>query len=100
MRGTAHDEKEQSSFPVRACAIRPLSGDGLIDQPSHGALPDVSWAEDIMSVMDYVYPDQVVDPAGPVHETVAKEDEDYLEVRGLYLYRVHVKPRTTRYSPF
>ena len=37
--GTAPDDKEQPSFPVRAGAIRPLSSDGLTDQTS--PRPDV-----------------------------------------------------------
>ena len=60
MLGTAHDDKVQPSFPVRAGAIRPLSDDGLIVQTSHDVLPDVSWAEDIISVMDSIDPLQVV----------------------------------------
>ena len=98
--GTAHDDKEQHSFPVRVGVIRALSDDGLIDQTSHDALPDVSWAEDIISAMDSFDPHQVVDPAGPIPDIAAEKDADYFEVRGLYLYRVHVKPRTTRCSPF
>ena len=49
--------------------------------------------------MDSIDAPQVVDPADPVPE-VASEEEYYLEVRGLYLYSIHIKLRTTRYSPF
>ena len=41
----------------------------------------------------------VLGPPDPVL-SMDPDEEDYLEVRGLYLYRVHLKPRTTRYSPF
>ena len=40
--GTAHDDKELLSFPVRTGAIRLLSDDGLIVQTSSDAPPDVS----------------------------------------------------------
>ena len=49
--------------------------------------------------MDSHYQPRVLDPPDAVPE-IAPDEEDYWEVRGLYLYRVHVKPRTTRYSPF
>ena len=95
--GAAPDDKEQPSFPVRAGAIRPLSSDGLLVQTSPDS--DVPWAEDIIFAMDSHDQPQVLDPPHPFPES-ALDEEDYLEVRGLYLYRIHVKPRMTRYSPF
>ena len=95
--GTAHDDKELPSFPVRTGAIRPLSDDGLIVQTSSDALPDVSWAEDIISVMDSTDAHPKVEPAGQIPESsvpAAFDEEDYWEVCGLYVYRVH-EPRTT-----
>ena len=65
--------------------------------------PEVPWAEDILSLMDSLDLDPnstpVLGPPDPVLST-DPDEEGYLEVRGLYLYRVHLKPRTTRYSPF
>ena len=99
--GTAPDDTEKPSFPVRIGAISPLHGD---DMTVH-ASPDteVPWAEDVLSLLDL--PDQdpnstpTLNPLDPM-PSPADDQEDYLEVRGLYLYRVHLKPRTTRYSPF
>ena len=97
MPGTAPDDKERPCFPVRIGAIRPLPGDDLTVQASPDS--DVPWAEDILSVMDSHDQTPALDPSDPVPDT-APDEEDYLEVRGLYLYRIHFKPRTTRYSPF
>ena len=97
MPGTAPDDKERLSFPVRIGAIRPLPGDELTDQSSPDS--DVIWAEDILSLMESPDPTPVLDPSDPMPSS-APDEEDYWEVRGLYLYRVHVKPRATRYIPF
>jgi hypothetical protein len=91
--GTAPDDTEKPSFPVRIGVISPLPGD---DMTVH-ASPDteVPWAEDILSHMDSLDLDPnstpVLGPLDPVPSTVTDE-EDYWEVRGLYLYRVHLKP--------
>ena len=101
MHGTAPDDKEKQSFPVRIGAVCPLPGDDLTVRASPD--PEVPWAEDILSLMDSLDLDPnstpVLGPPDPAPST-APDEEDYLEVRGLYLYRVHLKPRTTRYSPF
>ena len=72
--GTAPNDKEQPSFPVRDGAIRPLSSDGLTAQTSPDS--DVPWAEDIISAMDSHDQPQVLDPTGPVPE-IAPDEEDY-----------------------
>ena len=95
--GTAPDDKERQSFPLRIGAIRPLPGDELTAQSSPDS--DVPWAEDILSLMDSPDHTLVLHPSDPM-PSPAPDEEDYWEVRGLYLYRVHVKPRATRYSPF
>ena len=99
--GTAPDDKELHSFPVRIGAICPLPGDELTVQSSPDS--DVPWAEDILSLMDSLDLDPnstpVLDPSDPMLSS-ALDEEDYWEVRGLYLYRIQFKLRTTRYSPF
>ena len=86
---------------MRIGAISPLPGD---DMTVH-ASPDteVPWADDGLSLLDLPDPDPnstpTLNPPDPVLSSVP-DQEDYLEVRGLYIYRVHLKPRTTRYSPF
>ena len=94
MPGTAPEDKERHSFPVRIGAIRPLPVDELTVQASPDS--DVPWAEDILSLMDSPDLAPVLDPSDPMPSS-APDEEDYLEVRGLYLYRVHLKPRATRY---
>ena len=95
--GTAPDDKERPSFPVRIGAIRPLPGDELTAQSSPDS--DVPWAEDSLSPMDSPDLTPVLDPSDPMPSS-APDEEDYLEVRGLYFYRVHLKPRAARYSLF
>ena len=73
MPGTAHDGKELPSFPVRTGAIRPLSDDSLTVQTSGDALPDVSWAEDIISVMDSTDAHPIVDPADQIPESSTRQ---------------------------
>ena len=86
---------------MRIGAISPLPGDDMTVHASPDA--DVPWAEDILSLIDAFDLDPnstpVLGPPDPALST-APDEEDYLEVRGLYLYRVHLKQRTTRYSPF
>ena len=96
--GTAPDDNEKPSFPVRIGAIRPLPSDDLTVQASPD--PEVPWAEDILFVMD-LDPNAtpVLDQPDAVPGTAPDED-DYLEVRGLHLYRVYFKLRITRFSPF
>ena len=97
MPGTAPDDTERVSFPFQIGAIRPLPGDELTAQSSPDS--DVPWAENILSLMDSHDLTPVLDSSDPMPSS-APDEEDYWEVRGLYLYRVHLKPRTTRYSPF
>ena len=48
--GTAPDDKEKASFPVRIGVIYPLPGDDLTVRASPDS--EVPWAEDILSLMD------------------------------------------------
>ena len=75
--GTAPDDEEQPSFPVRAGAIRPLSSDELTDQASPDL--DVPWAEDIISSMDSLDERRVLELPDPVPET-SSDEEDYFEL--------------------
>ena len=99
--GTAPDDTEKHFFHVRIGAISHLPGD---DMTVH-ASPDIEvpWAEDVLSLLDLPDPDPngtpTLNPPDPALSSVS-DQEDYWEVRGLYLYRVHLKPRTTRYSLF
>ena len=45
-----HMMEKKMRFSVRARVIRLLADYGLINQTSHGALPDVSWDDDIILV--------------------------------------------------
>ena len=76
--GTAPDDKERPSFPVRAGAIRQWSSDELTDQTSPDL--DVPWAEDILSYMDFHDQPRVLELPDPVPE-IASDEEDYWEVR-------------------
>ena len=48
--GTAPDDTEKPSFPVRICGISPLPGDDMTVQASPDT--EVPWAEDVLSLMD------------------------------------------------
>ena len=86
---------------MRIGAISPLHGDDMTVHASPDT--DVPWAEHVLSLLDV--PDRdpnstpTLNPPDPM-PSPADDQEDYLEVRGLYLYREHLKPRTARYSPF
>ena len=103
MLGAAHGANELPSFPVRTGAFRPLADDELTAQTSVDIPSDVPWTNEVLTAID------AVDGAPPADSVIQSNDtstlampdeEDYREVRGLYLYRVHVKPRSACYSTF
>ena len=81
----------------------PLGDDGLIVQAPLYASDDVPLADYIISAMDVADGFILADDAGVLDDAstqVLPDEQDNLEVRGVYLYRVHVKPTTLRYSPY
>ena len=73
--GTAPDDNDKPSFPVRIGAIRPLPGDDLTVHASPD--PEVPWAEDILSLMDSLDLDPnstpVLGPPDPAPSTAPDE---------------------------
>ena len=64
--------------------IRLLADYGLINQTSHGALPHVSWDDDIILVKMFFNPHQGVALAGCIPDTAVKANEDYLYFRDYF----------------
>ena len=78
MPGTAPEENEKQSFPVRIGAISPLPGDDLTVHASPD--PEVPWAENIVFLMDSFDLDPNSTPAPNSSDPMtssASDEEDY-----------------------